>query len=537
MAINLAHRLSITLGSTVNDAITAVRAVRVSEQSKKEAAFQAAIADGTMTYAAQLKFRQAQLDDEKTSPLSDPDYMAQLETSIGSIKKLGRYQQVRDKYKEALNSYADGKSSINNVIGILTDALSTETDETLRTELNSQLTNALDQKTTLEKQAIQNRITIATTDKSVPLLNDSIKEVSGKKSEALLAGDDETATMWDATLHSLNAQKSTIQVDSAVNDMNYQIMKGGMTSGKKLSLLTGQVNDADTSSPFVYNGTRYASMKDYWQQQTASYISTNYFTDVKAELDAETSKVAALSAFGQVPVERITAVNDFYKSLTARPEFAPYINQIEQERVSTVSSLATELQSALTDEANDAIQRGQDVSAVETKTNTTLDKLETTTGIKLARLPSTAAIKSGQTLAADVNSTPDPSKAGILPTLPTTPPVVKPGQAEPPAYDAMSGRLTDYGRSKGLTEINHGAAPVTPATPVAPVAPVVAPVVQPAIAQPAAAAPATSYAVQKGDTLGALAVKHGLTVAQLQALNPDITDPNKIKIGQAIKLN
>lgn len=44
----------------------------------------------------------------------------------------------------------------------------------------------------------------------------------------------------------------------------------------------------------------------------------------------------------------------------------------------------------------------------------------------------------------------------------------------------------------------------------------------------------SSVVVQSGDTLGAIASAYGTTVAALLAANPDITDPNQIKIGQRI---
>ncbi|MBM3103493.1 LysM peptidoglycan-binding domain-containing protein [Pseudomonas sp. V1] len=46
----------------------------------------------------------------------------------------------------------------------------------------------------------------------------------------------------------------------------------------------------------------------------------------------------------------------------------------------------------------------------------------------------------------------------------------------------------------------------------------------------------STYTVKNGDTLGAIAHKHGTTVADLQALNPSISDPNYIKPGWQLKL-
>lgn len=44
------------------------------------------------------------------------------------------------------------------------------------------------------------------------------------------------------------------------------------------------------------------------------------------------------------------------------------------------------------------------------------------------------------------------------------------------------------------------------------------------------------YTIKKGDTLGAIAKKYGVTVDAILALNPSIKDPNKIYVGQVIKI-
>lgn len=46
----------------------------------------------------------------------------------------------------------------------------------------------------------------------------------------------------------------------------------------------------------------------------------------------------------------------------------------------------------------------------------------------------------------------------------------------------------------------------------------------------------TSYTVKKGDTLGALAKRYGMTLKEFMSLNPEIKDPNKIFVGQKLRL-
>ena len=44
------------------------------------------------------------------------------------------------------------------------------------------------------------------------------------------------------------------------------------------------------------------------------------------------------------------------------------------------------------------------------------------------------------------------------------------------------------------------------------------------------------YVVKSGDRLSKIAQSYNTTVDAIQAINPDITDPNKIKVGQVIKI-
>ena len=48
---------------------------------------------------------------------------------------------------------------------------------------------------------------------------------------------------------------------------------------------------------------------------------------------------------------------------------------------------------------------------------------------------------------------------------------------------------------------------------------------------------ATSYSIKSGDTLSQIAKKAGTTLKALLAANPGIKDPNKIRVGQKIKLS
>jgi LysM repeat protein len=53
---------------------------------------------------------------------------------------------------------------------------------------------------------------------------------------------------------------------------------------------------------------------------------------------------------------------------------------------------------------------------------------------------------------------------------------------------------------------------------------------------PNIAQPVTEYQVQPGDYLGKIAEQFGLTMAELLAANPEITDPNQLEVGQILQI-
>lgn len=53
---------------------------------------------------------------------------------------------------------------------------------------------------------------------------------------------------------------------------------------------------------------------------------------------------------------------------------------------------------------------------------------------------------------------------------------------------------------------------------------------------PRPAAPASTYTVKTGDTLSGIAVRHGISLADLEHANPQIRNPDVIHVGQVIKL-
>lgn len=351
MAVTLAApKISVNITNIVNSSLKTIQQARSENQSSKEAEFQKAVASG-MSYAAQVEFRKQQLKDEQLSPFKDEAYVKQIETSIASTEKLARFEVIRSKYKSSLDSYAAGKESIQAHIDMLQTAIDSNTDPDMATELGNLMSSAIQEKATIELNAIKNRAIVAQKDHSQKLIDASINEVTNRRALASVNGNDDEVAQWDETIIALKSAKSKLKIEDGLNEITFQINKNNLKSNEKLQLINRYVESSDQAGEVTYNGVTYPSLKAYWENTRGEYLNSSYFDEAKKEIDAETTRMAATNSNGQIPVARIDAVDKFYKTMAAKPEMAPYLNTIEQHRTDELNSMVTNLAETIYNES------------------------------------------------------------------------------------------------------------------------------------------------------------------------------------------
>lgn len=424
MAITLSRQVvRVSIASVVSNAMTSIRATRMKEAARKESEFQRAVANG-MSYDAQVKYRQKQIEDEQASQFSDPDYLDTLKTSLATTKQMARFDKIRTKYKSVLDEYVTGKGSFDSYISTLEQSMADEQDPQMRAELQRELSQAYSDRTTMEKNAITNRATVAEKDRSIELVDKSIREIEDRRALAGITGNDEEISMWDDTLLSLRSHKSKIVVENGLNDISYKITKDNLKSNQKIGLINQYIGSADASTPVTYDGVTYTSMKAFWESKRNDYIAGAYFDDLDKEITAETQKIAQTSQFGQIPVARIQMVREFYDNLKGSSGFAPYVDQIEQRKTSFTSAVATDLAESLYNEAQEAIRTGRDPNSVIQETQNRVMDLENKFGVKLSRQAFQSEADAGKTISSTVKTgldTVKPSDANARPTATSTP--------------------------------------------------------------------------------------------------------------------
>lgn len=388
MAITLPQqRFSIDLGYLVDQAVATANSIKRKNAAKMEAEFQKAIAEGNMTYASQIKLREEQLEREKNSPFKDADTVTSLETSIKELKKMARFEKIREKYKSTLDEYIQGRGSLAVHIELLQDTLSTEVDEGMRKELGDMLTQARQEQATIEYNAIKNRALIAEKDRSLPMIESSLKELTKKQTEASASGKEDEATAWQETIVTLKQAKAKIQIENASNEINFKVARYNMKSSDKLGLLSDEISASDGSTPITVDGVGYTSQKAFWEQKRGEYIQTSYLNELAEEIKAETDRIKSTSKYGQVPAARIEAVSNFYNSLKEKDEFRSYAEVLEQKRMATVTEYANDLADSIQREFAASEQSQADVLKAETA----IKNIENKFSLNLSRMPFVAA--------------------------------------------------------------------------------------------------------------------------------------------------
>lgn len=490
MAILLEKTTQFNVGVVVANAISAVKTVRAQDQSRKESAFQQAVADG-LDYAGQVAYRERQLAEENASGFVDAEYRTQLQESLATTKRLKRFYDYREKYRDALGELNSGHSNAIEYAKTLKSLFDEATDPDLKAEIQTNLNDAENRVTTYKNTVLSNQVKLAEFDGTEKTINAVLKKVKQAKSFAEINGNDDEVEAYNLTIASLNSQKVQAKAEDVVNDIAVSGMLGTNNSTSKLKTLNMQITDADTETPVTINGKRFSSEQQYWEITRNAYLSGNgsgvfadYFSDLetqyKQRIDGETAR------FGFVQPSTIQKISSELQTLRSQPEMAPYIDRIDSFRAIAVSDAVSTVAKVTVDRAS--------YSGDFTQADTTLKGLASTYSVDTSGYQ----LQLGTILNQQVNAS------------------ISAGQGVPAEADLLPG--SDFAIPTVSTNMTPAA--TTPgATP------------------PPTTSTRSDYSVTSGDTLGGIAARNGLSLTQLLDLNPEYkANPNAVAVGANIKL-
>lgn len=513
-----AIKISVNLNSIIEANLDAVVQVRKRDRAEKEAKFQQIVIDQGLTYDAQIAYRKQQIEEEKTKPNTDTEYISTLETGVRDLKKLNRFKKVREDYLASYDSLKAGKINLQQHADFLNEQLMGAQSEDERTEIRSEITNVRTQIAQAEIDTLNNRVLVAQKDGTVDILNKTIDDVAKRKAFAELAGNTEESSMWDVSLTSLRKQLNETAITNAIHDIDFNITRKGLNAIDRLDALNVEINKSDANTPVTVGGIKYNSAKDYWTGKRDSYIAgtgddsnfQSFFKDFESEVKDKVDTVSAVNKFGFVPVPTLEAIQTDYNNLSNRAEFAPQLNKLTTSKTAALAYGVEKSAGALVDSSVQALQ-------LQSGTKT-LENLESKFGIDLTAKKvelQSKIIEKGAQLPSIKAATEELGKVGAE----TPPTEIKPSE-EPGAI---------FKQTKGTEAPKPAGAPAVVPTPAPEATPTTTPPTAPQFRE---------VTIAKGETLSGIAQRelgNAGRYKEIAELNK-IADPNKIFAGAKLKI-
>ncbi len=571
----------------MNGSINAVKKTRSTEQARKEAEFQRAIANG-MSYEDQIAFREKQLDEEKGSSFSDTEYISKLEKSVTDTKKLSRFNKYRTRYAELVTELSAGKINEQSYLESLRTNLNGVNDEDLRLEIQNDIVAATQKVKEYQDTILANQIKKAKYDGTQSALNDAISRVNSARMQALISENDDEVTAYDETLAALNGQLSTTKIQDSITDFQVRSITRGVNPTEKLNFINNEIQKADPNVAVKIGDRTYANAQQFWTLERDNFLAGNsqVFGDFFSELKttAENAVNANAAKFGYPTQVVLDQTLSYFNDLRAKPEIAPFVGKLDITQATVMAEAVDKLSKTVNDIAtnnlsfkegdvqlqNIARKYGIDTSGYRIDLqNKSLQISEPEEGLipevnlelpKVGETPSTPAapgvtpapsitpqsireVKAGDTLSRIATES-NVTLAQLLeanPKYKENPNLIRPGEkvnipGATPITPTPTPTVTPAPAEKTPAPTP---APVVTPTPTPTSTPAVVPPVTPTPTTPAPTAPVPSststYQIISGDTLSGIAAKYGTTVEELARIN-QIVDPNKIKAGATIKL-
>lgn len=503
-------QFQIDLGEVVRRGLENFALMRRTIRLKKENEFLSLIDEQGLSYKEQLAYRKDQLAEEEKSNFKDESYIGELKRSISSLKRLTRFQKMRDDYFDSYAEFKEGKRSLSSVIDILEEQLNQNVTPEEYDIVIQRLRDAKVEKATMDTSVLTNRISLAKNDGTVRELEKLIDDVKGRIAKAEGGGNTEEADVWKIQMGILNKQLNIRKVENSLHDLDLRVDREGLKSEQKFELINDELNKANSDTPIVINNVRYNSAREFWSNFRNEYISgagvgdfKDFFSDFEAELSRDLSSIASASQFGFIPVSKIDSIKDKYNTILSRNEFQQFREVGEARASEAIRTLVLKTARSVLDELDitgDISRAESALTALQSRFDVDLSsELVKTKDIALQLAEKRKRISGAAEVVAEEKGTTPEEEVGEFVESPLEPKVTE----------------------KVIKETKPE---VKPAQPVQPPQP-----------------PQQDFlniTVEKGDTLSALSLKHlgsAQRFKEIAELNK-LTDPNKISVGQQLKI-
>ena len=354
MAKELSTKFSVDLGEVVANSLSSVKAIRKSEQIRKEAEFQRAISNG-LSHDAQVAMREAQLEKEKQSSVPDTDYITNLEKSITDTKKLNRFNKYRTRYAENLGELSSGKINEEQYLSVLKSQLNGIDDPDLRLEIQNDIVTGESNVKKYRDTILGNQVKKAKYDGTKDALNEAISRVNVARAEALINNNEDEVTAYDETLSALNSQLSSTKIQDSITDFQVGSSTRGTNPVEKLNYINNQIQSADVNNPIKIGDRTFTSAQQFWTLERDNFLSGNsqVFGNFFEELNKHVKNTIDTAAvrFGYPTQNVLDDAFATFNELRSKPEINPFVSRLDITQATVMSEAVDKLAKTINDVA------------------------------------------------------------------------------------------------------------------------------------------------------------------------------------------
>jgi len=543
MAVNKNKKKLVFLGNLVKENISDFAESRTRIRNLREADYLRTVVDNGMTYEDQLTYRKKQLEEEKAADTPDSTFISEIKSEISNLGKLAKAEAFRKAYLESFTQLKTQKKSYEDHINFLQDMSDTSTDPTLKADIDQKLSDAKVASFQADNDAVVNRANLAANDKSYELLNKSISEITSKRNQALASKDESAVAKWDLALSSLKSSLVSVGIQDRMSDLQIQNMQKPVNSTDLLNFYKNNLKSASTENiPLTVDGVKYKSAQEYWQGKTNDFIQNNFFTMLGTELNDKIS--TASKKLSPVLESEIQAANDTISNLQNISELQPFAQQFDKLKTNLNTAGITAVGAKVVDDYTNG-RLGSTTAANYANAVAKLNALNSTYNVDVSGYVNQ--------ITEDMASKKESVAKNIIEVAGSKGISTEAASKMVPNIDIPTGQLanmnpTDVAEtaktSLGKTDSQYGISkttnPVIPAKTEQPPAAEAAPFSNESAPTGETPAPLgfKEVVVQKGETLSSIAKRELGNAAKYTdiAKYNSITDPNKISIGQKIKI-
>jgi len=284
MAVEITKQRVFNIGNFINSQVESFSKNRERIRSAQEAEFQRRVLDNGLSNSDQKEYYSNLLKEENKKSVPDRNYISALKDRMSVLDSLIEGENFAKAYRASFERLKTAQGSIDEHIAFLENQADNVKGQELKTKIDDLLSTARQDKYSIQNNVLLNKITFAKNDKRPEILQKTIDNVQQRYNQAIAGGDEETASLWELHLQSLNSQLRMVDIENKVNEFEIKGMNGKFDAVSTLDFFTNMYNNGNGNTPITVNGQTFKSERDFWEGKISNYLNNNFFKILQDEM-------------------------------------------------------------------------------------------------------------------------------------------------------------------------------------------------------------------------------------------------------------